>query len=608
MKTFFLPSATLNQNVVRWLALVLSLFLTSAAFAENASVTANVSSTSTTTDEPIRLTITVTGARNANVPGHIDAQGLEINYQSKSQRFELSSGFGATMSTVITYLVTAQKPGKFTIPAITLEAGDRSFTTNPIEITVGKGAGNPADGDADNSANPKIYAELLLPKDTAYVGEIVPVEVRFYFDSSVTFQLNPPGQVPQIDGEGFTKLRFPQARLEQKNIKGRDYRVLAYQTSLVAAKSGDLTVGPASLNFVVGFPQKRRTRSPFDDPFGGDPFANFFGNQRLEREMSLSTDPATLHIKALPSPRPDGFAGAVGQFTLQSSAKPTTVKIGDPITYNSVISGRGNFDLVTAPNLASTDGWRTYPPTGKLVPTDEMGISGDKTFEMAIIPEKKAASLPEANFVYFDPAQEKFITLKAAPIPVQIDGQAIVAATPNPSAPKDNATPSATPRPDSSGLPPVRTALTGALGSFQPVWETRIFWVLQGIPLILLGALLWPKIAAALAPNKAEARRLALRNERLALGTALRSSDPTVFFPAAARQLEIDATLAEQAHGNASEIIASLGFIDDEAVIVREIFSRRDELAYGGGRGGRELPAEALRRFQSVLTSKTPGK
>ncbi len=606
------PKTCPTWPISRWMRLLLACLLCFLAplfaRAENASVTANVSSTSTSVDDPIRLTITVTGARNANIPAHIDADGLDINLQGKSQRFELSSGFGATMSTVMTYLVTPQKAGKFTIPSITLEAGGQSYMTKPIEITVEKGSGgNRANADDDGSTTPKIFAELLLPKDTAYVGEIVPVEVRFYFDSSITFQLNPPGQSPQIDGEGFTKLRFPQARLEQKSIKGHDYRVLAYQTSLVAAKSGDLTVGPASLNFVVGMPQKRRQRSPFDDPFGGDPFANFFGNQRIEREMTLTSDPKTLHIKQLPTPRPPGFAGAVGQFTMTASAKPTSVKIGDPITYSSIISGRGNFDLVTAPVLTSTDGWRMYPPTGKLVPTDEMGVSGDKTFEMAIIPEHKATQLPESSFIYFDPAQEKYITLKSPPIAVQIEGHASVAiatVTPVPSQSADSAKPSATPvaKADVSDLPPVKTALVGEIGSFIPVWQTHAFWVWQSLPLLLLGALVWPKIAAALAPNTTEATRLRLTKEKAALITPLRSADPTTFFPVAARQLEINAELASLPHTSASEIISSLGLNDDEAETVREIFARRDELAYGGGRGGRELSTESLRRFQNILS------
>lgn len=585
------------------LFLLLATFcLTGLVRAEDTTVTANVSSTTTTVDDPIRLTITITGARNANMPGHIDADGLDINYQSKSQRFELSSGFGATMSTVITYLVTPQKPGKLTIPAIALEAGGQNFNTSPIAITVEKGAvgsgGNASrDDDGNTKSASKIYAELLLPKDTAYVGEIVPVEVRYYFDSSVTFQLNPPGQMPQIDGEGFSKLRFPQARLEQKSVKGRDYRVLIYQTSLVAAKSGDLSVGPASLNFLVGMPQTRRQRSPFDDPFGNDPFANFFGNQRVEREMTVHTDPATLHVKQLPSPRPPGFAGAVGQFTLKSSAKPTQVKIGDPITYSSTISGRGNFDNVTAPVLSNSAGFRTYAATGKLTPTDEMGVSGDKTFEMAIIPERKSTALPTLNFVYFDPAQEKYITLESPPISVQIEGNAIVAATPTPpkdaiasTTPTPKTTPSAAPESD---LTPVKTSLS-EIRSFDPIWETRTFWAFQSLPLILLGALAWPKIAAAFAPDSTATRLKKLHAEKAALATALRSADPVKFFPAAARQLEIDAELT----GNPPP--------DDETV--REIFARRDELAYGGGsskkQGGRELTTEQLRRFQSVLSAK----
>ena len=405
-------------------------------------------------------------------------------------------------------------------------------------------------------------------------------------------------------------MRFPQARLEQKTIDGKDYRVLAYQTSLVAAKSGERSVGPASLNFAVGIPQKRRQRSPFDDPFndpsGNDPFANFFGNQRIEREMTVTSDPKKLRIKSLPTPRPEGFAGAVGQFSLVVSAKPTNVKMGDPITLQSVISGRGNFDLVTSPVLSDATGWRTYPATGKLVPNDEMGVSGDKTFEMAIIPEQKHAAVPTTRFVYFDPTQEKYLTLESPAIPITIEGQPLPSPTPVP--PKlASVQPKPTPNapPAAPDLPPVKTALVGNNGSFLPIWKTSAFWLVQSIPFLLLVGLAWPKIAAAFAPDTNETRMTNLRKERQSLAAKVTSADPATFFPAAARQMEIDASLAGKSHSSPSEIIESLGFLDAEAETAREIFIRRDELAYGGGtsrkQSGRELSPEILRRYQGVL-------
>ena len=36
---------------------------------------------------------------------------------------------------------------------------------------------------------------------------------------------------------------------------------------------------------------------------------------------------------------------------MQAEAKPKSVQVGDPITVTANISGRGNFDRVTAPSL-----------------------------------------------------------------------------------------------------------------------------------------------------------------------------------------------------------------------------------------------------------------
>jgi len=576
-------------------------------------VTANVSSMTTTTDDPVRLTIIVSGARNANVPSSIAAEGLTIDYQGKSQSFEFNSGLGASISTRITYIVTPQRAGKFSIPAIDVEAGGQSFSTAPIAITVEKSNNAATSSDPNSSRQAEVYAELLLPKDSAYVGEIIPIEVRFYFQNNVTFQINPPGQVPQIDGEGFSKLRYPNPRIEQQNVRGKSYRVMIYQTSLVAAKSGELNVGPASLNFVVALPQRQR-RSLFDDPFADQIFNNNpFFNQRIQREMTLSTETAKIQIKSLPTPRPEGFAGAVGQFTLATSARPTALKTGDPITYAAALEGRGNFDLVSAPALVSTDGWRTYPATGKFASTDEMGVSGTKTFEMAIIPEKKSDALPGLQFVYFDPAQEKFITLTSDPVPVQIEGPPalpppLASATPSvPSAGK--ITPPPTIEPPVPELPPFKTALPGQPRSFEPVWKNNFFWAAQALPLLLLGALVWPRIAARFAPDPVQTRRLGLNKENGALADKLRSFDPAVFFSAAARQLEIATALAHpdlHAPSTSAEVLAQLTLREEDLPGIEEILRRRDELTYGGGRGGRELTPETHRRYTDLLRQYRP--
>lgn len=595
------------------LLLALLLFITSLAHAADITVNAELSADSTTTDQPVRLSVTVEGGMNATIPDEINSDGLTIQYSGQQRRMEINN-FRGTVSVVTTYTVSADRPGKYTIQPIEIQAGGKTFKTEPLHLTITQGSGgggsgrNSDEGDPGSNQN-KVFSELIIPKDTAYVGEIIPAEIRYYFERDIQFQVNPPGQVPQIAGEGFSKQRYPQPRLEQTEIKGRPYRVLIYKTAVVAAKSGDLTVGPAELDVVVSIPQNRRRRPSLNDPFADDFFSsNPFFSPPIQREMNLRTEPVTLKIKALPPGKPPGFTGAVGQFTLQASAKPLNIKSGDPVTLTSVVSGRGNFDVVSAPTLVDTKDWRTYPPSGRLSSSDEIGITGDKTFDMAIVPEGKPTHIPPVHFSYFDPQTGKYVTLTSEPISVQIESSGSPAAVPD-SSPRAPATPviAATPTPAASPTPandilPIRTQWRSAAQTFAPVWQQPVFWIAQGIPLLFLLLLAMPKILTATRPDAATLRQRKWKSEHSNLTAKLASDKPENFFPAAARSLELQTALKRGTDSaTPDEVLLTLGFEGEEAETAREIFRRRDEIGYGGIRGGREISSEMRKRYESIL-------
>ena len=88
------------------------------------------------------------------------------------------------------------------------------------------------------------------------------------------------------------------------------------------------------------------------------------------------------------------------------------------------ITGRGNFDGVTAPVLTDPAGWRTYPASTKFDPDDPVNVTGTKTFEMAVIPETKKVTMPVFQFSYFDPGTEKYVTSTSQASPLTVEGEA----------------------------------------------------------------------------------------------------------------------------------------------------------------------------------------
>src|SRR5258708_39623791 len=103
-------------------------------------------------------------------------------------------------------------------------------------------------------------------------------------------------------------------------------------------------------------------------------------------------------------------------------AKPKNVQVGDPITVTSTITGRGNFDRMNAPALDDEHGWHKYPASSKFKQDDDVGISGEKTFEMVLAPNEKKSAVPPLVFAYFDPVKENYATLRSDPVPIQVEG------------------------------------------------------------------------------------------------------------------------------------------------------------------------------------------
>src|SRR5436190_1575351 len=233
------------------------------AFADSLNVTAVLTSSETVLGEPVQLQIRVTGARGADAPDEIVADGLEIHRTGTSQHFEMNN-FNVTSSVVYDYTVMPLKAGTFTIPPQRIRVGGNALSTPALRLNVADSPGSssasrPRQGAQPGNAGKLVFAELIVPKKMAYVGEIVPAEI-----------------------------------------------------------------GPVKAKAQVVVSRSRRsprTRSPFDlfnmdDPFSDPFFANPLSQFGERREIEIKSEPVTLEVKPLPTGAPPGFSGAIGNFTM----------------------------------------------------------------------------------------------------------------------------------------------------------------------------------------------------------------------------------------------------------------------------------------------------
>lgn len=580
------------------------------AYADSPSVTAVLNSSEAVLGETVQVEIRVTGARGANAPDEIMVDGLEIRRTGTSQRIEMNN-FSLTSSVVYDYTVMPLRAGTFTIPPQTIRVGNNSLRTPALTLNVADSSGRSSSArpgrDAQAaSANNLVFAELIVPSKTAYVGEIVPVQIRMGFDPRVRPRLIEP---PEITGQGFTAQKLQESGQSTETIAGRPYEVVTYKTAIAAARAGRFEIGPVKAKAQVMVPRRpsaprSRPRSPFDlfdedDPFSDPFFSNPFSQRGERREVEIKSEPVALEVKPLPPNAPPSFSGAIGNFTMATDAKPRTVQVGDPITVTTTISGRGNFDRVNAPMIEDERGWHKYPPSSKFNQDDEVGISGTKTFETVLSPNEKRQTLPLLAFSYFDPVKAQYVTLHSEPMPISVQGGAVVtqnagaaqAAAPTP--------PIAAARSPAQAAKPQDilyqlTELPKTAESFAPVYTRRVFWAAQLIPLLaLIGFAGW-KVRRARIDNREAQRIAALQHEATDLMHRLHRNDvsPREYYAEASRVVRVKAALASGSRRIDPNMVdvetaaETFKLNSDSRDRLRRLFEQSDEWQYSGAHNG----------------------
>lgn len=391
--------------------------------------TAGLSSPTTFVGQPVEIVVTVRDSRSAEPPERVDLPGLPIQLFGRQTRFEMNN-FKITSSLTFTYLATPERAGEFDIPPFEVRVDNRTLRTNPLRLTVSEGAfqpppPQPAPGMPQLPAPPQpqgqpqagggvpYFGELVLSKRKAYTGEVVPAELRYYFNSTIGGEV---GDRPSFSGEGFTVQKFANIPKREQIVNGENYVVFSFQTAITPAKSGTLEIPAARL--------EARLQLPGSAPAGFEDFFRNFGGMppgmfTNSREVAIETRPATLEVVPLPKEgKPDDFTGAIGKFQMEASVSPKKAGPGDPVTLRVTISGQGNFEAMGAPVLTEDGGWKSYPPTEKFDPSDPVNFGGSKAYEFTLVAREDRDKTPGVRFSFLDPDTGKYELLSQAPFDV----------------------------------------------------------------------------------------------------------------------------------------------------------------------------------------------
>lgn len=383
-------------------------------------------------NEPFRIAYTVNtkDAKNFKAPAISGFNLIAGPYTSQMQSYTNINGQSSAV-TSLTYTLTyrATSTGNYSVPSATIEAEGKTLRSNSLQIRVvpasnnasGKNA-NSGRGNSGRISSPSSFSEIS-DKDLFITARISKTQVYEQEAFLLTYKLYTLVDVrgfnnvklPDFEGFHSQEIQFPRSQtLQPEEYNRQTYATAVFrQFVLFPQKSGKLTIPSAQFDVSVA----QRTTS-MDDLF--DAMLNGTASRMVQK--TIRTKELTVDVWPLPQEKPEGFVGGVGSLNISSSINSEQAKTGDPLTVKVTISGTGNLQLITAPEVHFPADFEVYDPkvTENFKPTPN-GMEGKKVFEYLAIPRNAGEyTIPGVTFSYFNPQTKSYKTQTTQPFKLDI--------------------------------------------------------------------------------------------------------------------------------------------------------------------------------------------
>jgi hypothetical protein len=320
------------------------------------------------------------------------------------------------------YMLAPKKEGKFTIGPASMIVNGKKVMSDPVTIEV-KGSFSPHNPQQQQqqqqqqSASPpsknlddNLFVRTLVNKRKAYLGEQIIVTHKVY---------------TRLDLEGFKDVKYPAYTgfwaqdvpqkqyydFDIENIDGIRYSVAEIKKSfLFAQRTGKIELAPIEAQCIVL------------ELLPGSQWGAF--ERYREVVYTIKSKPVAIEIVPLPEEgKPDGFSGAVGEFSFQATIDKQKTKANEPVNLSMIITGSGNIKLIDPMGTAFPEGIETYSPKiDDDIVLSSGGVSGSKTIDYLLVPRKEGTyTLGGNSFSYFDPRAEKYITIPSPEFVITVD-------------------------------------------------------------------------------------------------------------------------------------------------------------------------------------------
>ncbi len=336
-----------------------------------------------------------------------DFSNFDLVGKSKAKQANLTN-------TVVfnTFTFKALNEGIFEIGSARVIIDGKLYKTEPLKIKVINNPTNPKkkpvnlkkipqEGSVltnETSENTKLLvtASNLSP----YIGEQVFISLRILSKDYNVLRRIKESKLNRF--KNFTAIDYPIKRVVIKQENYQDsmyYSRVINQKIITPQQTGQIVLEPFQLEFPYLIETNQR-----------DFFGRLF-NQYIW--VKLNSNELTFNVKPLPkNGKPKNFSGAVGDFDLNVFVEKDRVNAGESVQFDVEISGKGDFKMVTVPQLSLPDELELYEPNSyESITLTREGHKGKVSKSYVVVPQYKGDyELPVFKFSFFNPKKRKYET------------------------------------------------------------------------------------------------------------------------------------------------------------------------------------------------------
>ena len=308
-------------------------------------------------------------------------------------------------TTTITIMITPSVAGVINIPPISIEVDGVNHSSEPTSIS-----------SSISTTGDLLSVQVIGNSKRSWIGQPLDVTLRILVkpfhspEHGVTLGEADMWRFFDQERSEFGPLQNLQRQVvNEQPIDGKAYLVYEIQAQIIPSTSG--------------IPDFSEIRIAWNYPTGIRTAIGLF--RRIGPTKPISASASAVNIDVLPLPtegQPKSFQGAVGSFTIDASAKPSSVSVGDPITLTLTMtdrSGSRNLETVQPPKLDIPSIQSDFRmPTAPLAGS----VKGNtKTFTQTLRPTRAGVDkIPPIEFSWFDTVAGEYRSASTMPIEIKV--------------------------------------------------------------------------------------------------------------------------------------------------------------------------------------------